>query len=305
MATLLLIDDSLAHRTEIRRAVEEEHIFDTILEAGDGFEGLKLLLGKPVDVVLCDLEMPGFDGEKLLQVKESRLQGREIPFLFLTATTDRDRKVRLLQSGAYDTISKPFHTPDLVARLKLHLKIKLLSDELREKNEMLSHVSTTDAVTGLRSRRYLTEILAIETLRANRYNTALSVLIADLDHFKKVNDTYGHASGDLVLADTAAVIKRNLRATDVAGRWGGEEFVVVLRETDLAGAEKLAERWRADMQAAPFHSTDGKPIALTISIGVAGFGGAYSTPEDLLSAADAALYKAKEQGRNCVVVDRH
>lgn len=305
MATLLLIDDSPAHRAEIRRAVEEEHIFDTILEAGDGFEGLKLLLSKTVDVVLCDLEMPGLDGEKLLQMKESRLQGREIPFLFLTATTDLDRKVRLLQSGAYDAIAKPFHTPDLVARLKLHLKIKRLSDELREKNEMLAHASKTDAVTGLGSRRYLTDVLAVEALCANRYKKALSVLIADLDHFKNVNDTHGHASGDVVLAGTASLLLKTLRATDVAGRWGGEEFVVVLRETDLVGAEKIAERWRAAVEAEVFRSTYGKPISVTVSIGVASFGGAHTTPDVLLSAADAALYKAKAQGRNCVVVDQN
>ncbi len=303
MATLLIIDDSPAHRTEIRRAVESEKTFEKILEAGDGFEGLKLLLAVPVDVVLCDLEMPGLDGEKLLQVKQSRLKDREIPFLFLTATEDRDRKVRLLQSGAYDTIAKPFHAADLAARLKLHLKIKRLSDELREKNEMLSHVSTTDAVTGLRSRRYLSEVIAIETLRASRYDARLTLLMADLDHFKIVNDTYGHAAGDVVLAGCSEILRNNLRGTDVAGRWGGEEFVVLLRETDLEGGVKLAERWRKEIEEKKFESPDGQMVGVTISIGVATFGDAYSSPEDLLSAADAALYRAKEHGRNQVIVD--
>src|SRR5215472_14572375 len=191
MATILVIEDSDLQRAEIRRALEPAGLFDRILEAPDGLAGLKLLLAESVDVVLCDLEMPGLDGEKLLRVRDSSNAG-EIPFLFLTASADTERKVRLLEDGACDTVTKPCHPAELVARLRLHLKIKRLESELRDKNQMLAKESMTDAVTGLRSRRYVSEVLAIEVLRARRYRRPLGVMMADLDHFKGVNDRFCH-----------------------------------------------------------------------------------------------------------------
>ncbi len=303
MLTLLLIEDSPAHRAEIRRVLESANMFGRIVEASDGIEGLKLLISEQdVDLVLCDLEMPGLDGEKLLQIKQAQLADREIPILFLTASTDLNRRVRLLESGASDTITKPFHPADLVARLRLHLKLKLLQDELREKNEVLKGMSTTDHLTELRTRRYLGEVLAVECLRSKRYKSPLSVVMADLDYFKRVNDTYGHAAGDDVLKATADVLRESLRATDVAARWGGEEFLVVLPETDLQGASLWAERWREDIERHEFEEPDGKKLKITISVGVASFNSDMDNQDVLIDAADKALYRAKESGRNRVVV---
>jgi len=303
MQTLLLIEDSPAHRAEIRRVLESANLFGRIIEASDGIEGLKLLISEQdVDLVLCDLEMPGLDGEKLLQIKQAQLADREIPILFLTASTDLNRRVRLLESGASDTIVKPFHPADLVARLRLHLKLKLLQNELRDKNEVLKGMSTTDHLTELRTRRYLSEVLAVECLRSKRYKSPLSVVMADLDYFKRVNDTYGHAAGDAVLKGTADVLRKNLRATDVAARWGGEEFLVVLPETDLQGAELWAERWREDIEGHTFEAPDGKTLRVTISIGVASLSDDMDKQDVLIDAADKALYRAKESGRNRVVV---
>jgi two-component system cell cycle response regulator len=303
MLTLLLIEDSPAHRAEIRRVLESANMFGRIVEASDGIEGLKLLISEQdVDLVLCDLEMPGLDGEKLLQIKEAQLAGREIPILFLTASTDLDRRVRLLESGASDTITKPFHPADLVARLRLHLKLKLLQDELREKNEVLKGMSTTDHLTKLRTRRYLGEVLAVECLRSKRYKSPLSVVMADLDYFKRVNDTYGHAAGDTVLMDTADVLRESLRATDVAARWGGEEFLIVLPETDVNGAALWAERWREDIERHEFEEPDGKHLKVTISVGVASLTDDMDNQDVLIDSADKALYRAKEGGRNRVFV---
>lgn len=302
MATLLVIEDSPRQRAEIRRAVEPVGLFDRILESGNGIDGLKMLLAEPVDVVLCDVEMPGLDGEKLLQVKESRADIREVPLLFLSATVDLERRVRLIDGGACDSISKPFHPTELVARLRLHLKIKLLQDELRDKNEQLSQLSATDPLTGLRNRRYVDEILNIEVLRARRYKTPLSVLMADLDHFKHVNDDHGHQAGDAVLRGVADVLRSSLRATDVGGRYGGEEFIVVLAHNDVEGARQLAERWRTAVENTPFAIPGGGVAEVTISIGVAGSVGPEIEATDLVAAADAALYAAKQWGRNRVCV---
>jgi len=302
MQTVLIIDDSPSVRAEIRRTLRAANLFDRILEASDGIEGLKLLLSEQLDLVLCDLEMPGMDGEKLLQIKEAQSICADVPVIFLTASEDLDRRVRLLESGASDSITKPFHAADLLARLRLHLKIKRLQDELREKNAVLSKLSTTDHLTGLRTRRYLNEILNVECLRAGRYRSPLTIVMADLDHFKRVNDTYGHLVGDVVLKGTADILRATLRATDVAARWGGEEFLVVLPETDAEGGSQWAERWRQGVEEALFQGSDNRSFRVTMSVGVTHYDDRLKTPEALVDLADQALYHAKDKGRNRVVV---
>lgn len=298
MATILVIDDSEKQRAEIRAAVADCGLFDRILEAADGIRGLKLLISEPIDAVLCDLEMPGLDGEKLLRVKRESPGHANLPFLFLTASTDHARRARLLEDGACDAIQKPFHKADLVARLQLHMKVKRLQDELMVKNATLAKLSTVDALTGLRTRRYVTELLSIEFLRARRYKTPLSVLMADIDHFKRVNDAHGHPTGDAVLRGVSESLTRALRATDTGGRYGGEEILVVLPQNNLEGSMIFAERWRSIVEESLFTSPEGAKIQVTISIGVAQFLDQYETADDLIAAADRALYVAKDGGRN-------
>jgi len=301
MATLLVIEDSPGQRAEIRRALEPVGLFERILESGDGLQGLKLLLAERPGLVLCDVEMPGLDGERLLQVKEARPEVRDVPLLFLTADPDLDRRARLLEGGASDLIAKPFHPSELVARLRLHLNLKRLRDELCEKNEALSRLSTTDSLTGLRNRRYVDEVLAIEILRARRYGSPLSVLMADLDHFKEVNDAHGHVAGDEVLRGVASLLRDNLRATDVGGRYGGEEFIVIMAQNPVEGARLLGERWREAVARAHFDLPCVGPLRVTLSVGVAGYDrDKHHTAGDLIAAADAALYRAKQAGRNRV-----
>jgi len=299
MATILIIDDSEAQRREIRVAIGEAHLFDTILEATDGYQGLKMLLAENVDLVLCDLELPGLDGEKLLRVKQKNPDGSDIPFLFLTGTTDLDRKARLLDGGACDTIAKPFHPADLIARLKLHLKVQRLQVELRVKNEELELLSSVDGLTQLRTRRYVFEQLRIEFLRARRHGSPLSVLMADLDHFKLLNDQYGHLGGDAVLRGVGQHLNDALRATDTAGRYGGEELLVVM-QTDLVGAVTFAERWRERIESTAYGIPDGRRAHVTASIGVAEYDRTLESPDALVEIADQKLYLAKENGRNRV-----
>jgi len=304
MATILLIDDSDAHRAEIRAAIEAAGDFDRVLEAADGLRGLKLLLAEPIDVVICDLEMPGLDGDKLLLARSSHPGASNVLFVFLTASQDMERRSRLLEGGACDAITKPFHPMDLIARLRLHLKVKRLQDELVVKNATLARLTTVDELTGLRSRRYVSEVLSIEFQRARRYGTALSLVMADLDHFKRINDEYGHPGGDVVLQGVAELLLRSLRATDVAGRYGGEELLVVLPQNDCDGALVMAERWRASVEHAEFRAADGRAIRAQISIGVAAYTKNLARADDLIAAADKALYSAKQNGRNRVELYR-
>jgi len=300
MAAILVIDDSESQRAQIRATLESAGLFERILEACDGLRGLKILLETPVDVVLCDLELPGLDGEKLLRARTASPERADVPFLFLTASANLDRKARLLEDGACDAIAKPFHPADLVARLRLHLKIKQLQDELLVKNETLARLSTIDGLTGLRTRRYVTEVLSIEFLRARRYGSPLAAVMADLDEFKAVNDRYGHPAGDAVLRGVAQLLLSGLRATDVAGRYGGEEILVVLPQNTLRGAAVVAERWRQGVEATSFVAPDGRLVRATVSLGVAGFHPRHESPDDLVADADAALYRAKAAGRNRV-----
>ncbi len=302
MATLLVIDDSATHRGGILRSLTTTGIFDRILEATNGVEGLKLLLNEPIDLVLCDLEMPGFDGEKLLHIKRASPVIREIPFVFLTGCRDRDRCAQLLELGAHDLIEKPCHPPELVARLKLHLRTKRLHDELVQKKEAMARLSTTDPVTGLRTRRFVCDSLAIEILRSRRYRTPLAIVMADLDHFKQVNDVHGHLAGDLVLQGVSSLLLEQVRATDVAGRYGGEEILIVLAHNNASGASVLAERWRMRVEEAVFESAKGVPIQVQISLGIAQLDPEMTTVDHLLARADEALYRAKSDGRNCVVI---
>jgi two-component system cell cycle response regulator len=302
MATILVIDDSEVHRSDIRKALEGSEQLDRIIEASDGLRGLKLLLEEKIDIVLCDLELPGIDGEKLLRVKNSSPGGSDVPFLFITASTNNDRKARLLDDGACDAITKPFHSADLVARVNLHLKVRRLQNELMEKNTALARMSTIDGLTDLRSRRYVMDCLSIEFLRARRYETPLVVIMADLDQFKAVNDTYGHPGGDAVLRGVSKLLLDETRATDVAGRYGGEELIVLLPQNTAEGAEVFAERWRAQVEAAAFALPDGRDASVTVSIGIADFEARFETPYDFIAAADSALYLAKQSGRNRIEI---
>ncbi len=299
MSTVLIIEDSRADRRAIRRILAGgSGLFDRILEAKDGIEGLKLLRTESVDVVVCDLEMPGLDGEKLLRANDSGYA--VVPFIFLTASSDRERKARVLENGASDVIDKPPYPNDLRARLRKQLEIKWLQEELVRKHEALTHLSTTDQLTGLSNRRQLTEALSTEFHRAQRYQHALTVMMADLDHFKQVNDQFGHQAGDAVLRAVGEIFRSNTRETDVAGRYGGEELMLIMAHNDLEGGMTYAERLRESVEVADFGTHGGKTLRVTLSIGVASYHEGMRKPEDLVSAADTALYRAKENGRNRV-----
>lgn len=300
MATLLLIDHSETHRAQLRAAIEPAELFGDIVEASDGLAGLRVVLDKSVDVVLCRLELAGLDGSKLLPILREQPGISAAPVVFLTSQDDAERRARMLDAGASDVLTLPAHFGELVARLRIHLRLKRLQDDLRVKNETLGRLSTVDALTGLRTRRYVDDVLSIEFLRARRYASPLTILMGDIDHFKQVNDDYGHLAGDAALRGVASILLHDLRNTDVAGRYGGEEILVVLAQNEISGARVLAERWRAAVEEARFADPAGQMLGVTLSIGVASLDAEMASPESLVGAADAALYRAKSSGRNRV-----
>ncbi len=302
MATsILIIDDSDTIREQIIQTLMRFGVFDRYLEAGDGIEAFKTLLGTQVDLVLCDLEMPRMDGFKFLAMVKTREELRDIPIIMLTGREDRELKIRGLEQGACDYVTKPFDPGELMARVKVQLKIKMLQDELKKSNDLLKRLSNTDHLTQLYNRRYMMEVLEREFQRSQRKASPISMVIMDIDHFKRVNDQYGHQNGDLVLSTIARLAREDRRSYDVAVRYGGEEFVLVLPETSHDEATMVAERLREKVQQISF-SGELRELRVSISMGVATYPASnLATIEDLIREADAALYRAKQGGRNRVV----
>jgi diguanylate cyclase (GGDEF)-like protein len=298
--SVLIIDDSDAVRERIIKTLESFSLFSRYYEAEDGLEGFKKLLSSPVDIILCDLEMPRIDGFKFLNMLKSRPDLQDIPVIMLTGRDDRELKIKGLEQGASDYITKPFDAEELVARVNVHLKIKNLQDDLKRTNELLLELSNTDHLTGLFNRRYLMEALGKEVQRSLRKGGNLSLLLLDIDHFKQVNDTYGHLQGDVVLQKVAVQLQKELRAYDTAARYGGEEFIAVLPDATLEEAIFVADRVRTSVQATRFSGSLSK-LSLTVSLGVARFAPpGCSTVDSFIKLADDALYRAKANGRNRV-----
>ncbi|QWV92210.1 diguanylate cyclase [Geomonas oryzisoli] len=297
---VLVIDDSAAIRDQVVRTLKDVGLFGEYREAKDGMEGFKTLIESKADLVICDVEMPRMDGYKFLQLVASRPDLQGLPIIMLTGKQDFNSKIKGLEQGASDYLTKPFDSGELVARVKVQLKIKSLQDELKQANEQLKRLTNIDHLTGLFNRRYLAEILEAEFFRAKRNRESLSLVIVDIDFFKQVNDTYGHQNGDVVLASVANVVQQHLRAYDSAARYGGEEFVVVYPGTSLEGGAAAADRLRQAVLDFTFPPPL-QDLTVTISAGVA----TYPSPlidniDSLFRQADEALYRAKQNGRNRV-----
>lgn len=299
-SSVLIIDDSVAVREQIIRTLESASLFNHYYEAEDGLEGLKKLLSAPVDIILCDLEMPRIDGFKFLSMLKGRPELQDVPVIILTGMNDREPKIKGLEQGASDYVTKPFDNEELVARVKVHLKIKKLQDELKRSNELLLDLSNTDHLTGLFNRRFMMDALDKEVHRSFRKGGNLSLIMLDIDHFKQVNDTYGHLQGDAVLQMMALLLQKELRSYDCAARYGGEEFVAILPDSSLKESVSVAERIRLAVQGTRFSGPLTR-LSLTASLGVAGFSREhFPTVDGFIKMADDALYRAKANGRNRV-----
>lgn len=300
--TALIIDDSEAVRNRLRATLEAHEVFDQFVMACDGLDGFRQMRQHAVDLVLCDLDMPGFDGFKFLRMVSGDSKLQHTPVILLTGHEDMGTKVKGLSAGASDYLTKPFDDLELIARVNVHLKLKRLQDELSEKNCELEKIARIDALTGVSNRRHLMEVLQTEFERCRRYTRPFALLMFDLDHFKKVNDTYGHQAGDAVLVEVAAALQTALRLNDTVGRYGGEEFAVVLPETDAEAALLVGERCRTLVEELNVNYGAKLPLKVTASIGLAAVPDAGICDLDgLIKVADSALYRAKGAGRNRLV----
>jgi diguanylate cyclase (GGDEF)-like protein len=294
--TILLIDDSPALQALVKVALAADNL--DVQGALNGVEGLDAAKRLAPDLILLDLDMPGPNGFEVCEMLASQPETLRIPVIFLSAASEPELRARGLNAGASDFISKPFHADELRARVRVALRYKALL-------EMESRRGMLDGLTGLWNRKYLDQRLVVELKSSQRHGHPLSCVMMDLDHFKALNDAHGHATGDAALRTIGELLPSAARTEDVTCRYGGEEFAVLCPNVDADGATVLAERLRVLIAHTPIPKAmctgesgrQDEPIHITASFGVAD----RSAGDDLLSAADAALYRAKRQGRNRVV----
>jgi len=271
----------------------------------NGLEALDIFKSSFFPIVLTDWMMPEMDGVQLCRAIREEVSTGYVFIFMLTARGSTDDLVEGLEAGADDYLTKPFNRAELIARLKTATRILELERSLKEANEEIRILSITDSLTGSYNRTYMNQNLPKEVRRATRYNRPISLVMVDIDHFKRVNDTYGHQAGDQVLKGLVETITASVRSgIDWVARYGGEEFLVVFPETEFQKAMGLAERLRRDVSDMKIQIKGGT-IQVTASFGVSGFSPSTSpkeiSHEAVINLADQALYQAKREGRNRVV----
>jgi two-component system cell cycle response regulator len=254
--------------------------------------------------LIVSLGLENFDALRLCSQIRSLDRTRNLPILAITEPDNNLRMLRGLEIGVNDFLIRPIDKNELLARARSQVRKRRYTERLRDNVQLSIEMAITDALTGLFNRRYMESHLGTLIEQASARGKPLATLVIDIDYFKAINDSHGHDAGDDVLRDFALRIKRSIRGIDLACRYGGEEFVIVMPETDMTVAAMVAERLRRRIAAEPFAIAQGsRRIPVTISIGIAGLRDKDDTPANLLKRADQALYRAKRDGRNRVVPD--
>ncbi len=293
---ILVVDDSRVIRTMVAETLTRAGFWVDVAE--DGAAALRRLGETSFDVVITDIQMPKMDGFALMSAARSLDARPEVIVITATHAEDLKSAVRALRMGAHDFLTKPLRDQDDVA-----LTVQRAVEKKRDRDRSavllreLEKLSRTDPLTGTGNRRAFDEALISEERRAQRYDLPLGMILLDLDHFKPVNDTHGHGTGDAVLQRFAARVEGLLRGGDSLYRPGGDEFAVLLPHTDLEGALSVARRIVSEVAASPFHAGS-TTLSLTCSAGVASLLGELCSAAELTAQADAALYAAKSSGRN-------
>jgi two-component system cell cycle response regulator len=298
---ILVIEDRAESIAWFNSALTPTH---SVSSADTFEEALVRVKGGDFDLIVVSLGMRSFDGLRLCSQLRSLPEGRHVPILVVVSDGDRRKLTQALEMGVNDYLTRPVDKNELVARVRTQLRKKRYADRLRHNVQLSLEMAITDQLTGLHNRRYMSRHLDTLLANAKKNGRPLTFVIMDIDFFKHVNDTYGHDIGDVVLKEFASRINANVRGIDLACRYGGEEFVVVMPDTDMSFAYSIAERLRHSIETTPINiGRDPGKLSITISIGIATAEGNGDTADQLLHRADQALYRAKRSGRNKVVAD--
>ncbi|MBI2412748.1 MAG: diguanylate cyclase [Deltaproteobacteria bacterium] len=299
---VLLVDDSQQAREVIKDILKD--VFPVFVEADDGLTAIKAFVEERPGFIITDIEMPSINGYRFISTIRNMDDGKDVPIIMLSGTRDSlKKKLTGFNLGASDFLIKPFEPEELLARVKSLLRMRHLMDELKEKNSLLEKLAVTDDLTGLHNRRYFFETVREQLALGLRHNLKLACMLMDIDHFKSINDTWGHVAGDDVLRKIGALLSSCKREGEILARFGGEEFIICLFNTDSESAGKAAERFRALIKSYDFSSVYYPAIKVTISIGLAVYPqGALISIDELIKAADKALYASKVDGRDRVTL---
>jgi two-component system, cell cycle response regulator len=290
---IVVADDSPLYRKLLESTLAENGY--RVFVAQNGQEALALVDQQQPAVLITDWEMPQLSGLELCaQIRRSRASLTYA--ILLTSHAEKEQIIQGLAAGADDYLTKPFHAGELLARVGVGIRIVQLHREIQKKNRLLEELALTDPLTGLANRRAFEEWATRQLAGARRHSFSLWLVMADLDHFKRINDQFGHEAGDLVLQAFANLSKAHTRSADMCARLGGEEFVFALSHVSENGVRIAVERLRSEF--AEVKLSDSRAIAVSASFGVAGLHPGAETLQQLLREADAALYRAKERGRN-------
>ncbi|MUH00787.1 diguanylate cyclase [Scytonema sp. UIC 10036] len=305
---LILIVDDVRQNLESLGAMLKQVGYTTTF-ASSGKQALERVHKIIPDLILLDLMMAEMSGLSVCEQLKADPKLAEIPVIFLTANQEKEKLLDAFAKGAVDYLTKPFNMFELLARIRTHLELKSKQEELKKSLieqgklvKQLEELAITDPLTGIWNRRYLYKQAEMEFQRAQRYHQAFSILMIDIDRFKRINDSYGHNVGDAALKALVPTVKSSLRKTDSFGRFGGEEFLLLLPETYFDTALAIAERIRKSVEKLIITAQE-KMISITVSIGVSSYKLGDPTVETIIQRADAALYQAKNQGRNLVIGD--
>lgn len=296
---ILVVDDRPSSYEKLRTILGHDNKVDLEINPQ---EALFRAAEGDYDLAIVNISLTDYDALRLCSQLRSLERTRAMPILLVTEPEDGARLLRGLDLGVNDYLVRPIDRQELQARVNTQIRRKRYSDKLRDNVQLTMEMAVMDALTGLHNRRYLDSQLATLVNHAVQRNRELSLLVVDIDFFKKVNDNYGHDAGDDVLREFAKRVRKNVRGIDLACRYGGEEFVIVMPDTDAEVAGIVAERLRQRVAGEAFPIAGGtRLLNVTISIGLASLDAVTDTPEVILKRADTALYQAKRDGRNRVV----
>ena len=296
MASILVVEDDQAIAQMIKLILSKHN--HQLRNVMNGEEALQIINESTPDLIISDVMMPGLNGFGLAEQLQKANETRNIPIIFVTALTQIEYVSHGLNLGAVDYLTKPFRALELEARVNAALRLKFAQDDLRKANAQLNELALVDSLTGLHNFRYASEFLGHAMSHASRYHESLSALMIDIDYFKKVNDTYGHLTGNEILKELAEILRQQARQADVVCRYGGEEFLIFCPNNPKENALAMAERIR---NAVVGHKFPNIGWSLTVSLGVGTYDPSRdSDAEAFIARVDAALYESKKNGRNRV-----
>jgi len=297
---ILLIESDPRHAERLHGYLERSHQVDVLLNPADAVLAVS---NGDYELALVSMALGDFDPLRVCSQMRTVEHSRTLPIILIAEEADRPRVVRGLDLGVNDFIMRPVERNELLARVRTQVRRQRYAVELRRSVTNTLALAVTDELTGLYNRRYFDRHLALMLDKAREQERDMAVMLIDMDFFKAVNDTHGHDIGDGVLREFAQRLRRNIRGVDLACRFGGEEFVVLMPDTDFRQAQGVAERVRMSVAERPFELGAGLPLPVTVSVGVALNESDADSPEMILKRADVALYRAKREGRNRVVFD--